>query len=363
MGKYSLAIVLLFITLSCSNRKKTLDAENVIHIEKSDFKDWTSLIHLEDVISLSENEDSLLTIANKCLVSDKRILFWDYKMKCVYVYNRQGKFLSTIGRRGGADFECVDLRDIIFSGKRDERIELLDATGILVYDADNCNFIKKNNLGIPDMAMFHKFIHLQNDDYLFFSDTGEHSIYAWNGTELRGLRKREGYQLITNRFYACGTTCLVMPDYGKFVIDEFADGLLVPKYYLDFDSEELPKDDLPITAKQFEKIDGMEDYFKSIVDVKENAKWLYAKVVGPSRIYYDIYNNKKSGELWAGPADMKLGLSIVAIEGNSFWGIIYPEYISEESSFRSLVQKYIDEERLNPILVKFGMYKEILIKH
>lgn len=359
MGKYYLVIsLLLFTTFSCSNREKVLDTEKVLHLEKPNFENWASLIHLEEVICLDENEDSLLTIANKCLISDKRILFWDYKMKCVYVYNRQGKFLCTIGRQGGADFECVDLRDIIFSGRQNERIELLDVTGVLMYDTENCSFIKKSKLGMSDITMYYKFIHLQNNDYLFFTDVGEYSIYNWDGTKLHGLRKREGYQLITNRFCTYGMTSLVAPDYGRFVIDEFTDGLLTPKYYLDFGSEELPERELPITSRQFERIDRIEEYFKSIVDVKESVDWLYAKVVGPSQVYYDIYSNKKNGALWAGPADMKLGLSIVTIEGNSFWGIIYPEYLSEESSFYATVQKYIDKEKLVPILVKFGVYEE-----
>lgn len=351
-------ICLFFIPFSCTHLEQDKYKGEVLHLENSGFKDWASLIHIEEVVNFEDNIDTLLTIAKKCLISDNRILFWDYKMKCVYVYDCQGSFLYVIGKQGGAEFECADLRDVTFFGDKNEKIELLDATGILVFNAENGHFIEKRKLGFSNMSEYFKFVHLKNEDYLFFTDMGEYSVYKWQNGNLVGIRKRDGYQLITSRFYMNENTCLVFPDYGKFVIDEFHNNKLTPKYYLDFGNGNLPESELPKTNSQFGHVDNMEKYFKCVVEVMESDNLLYLKVVGPSQTYYDIYKDKKSDKLWAGPSDLNLGLTIVAIENDVLYGLVYPEYISKESLFYDTVQKYFKKgEESTPILIKFRMYE------
>lgn len=353
------AFLLIGVCLSILSCTSPVQDNNchVIEINESQYKDWASLVHIDSIIPLELNDTSLLSIATKCLVSNERILFWDYKTKQVYAYNRDGRFLFTVGRQGGAASEYIELRDVIFS-EDNSKIELLDPTGILIYSADNGCFIEKKKIETLDLSDCFRFMHCQGNDYLFFMTSGEYSIYKVENEQLEGLRARKGYQLICNRFLSRKDECLIVPDYGNFIIDTFHDGEIHSKYKIDFGSKSLPIESLPETSEQFDKVDHMNEYFKSIVDVIENEKMLYIRAVGPARTYYDIYWDKMKNQLFSGPADMDMGLVIVASDDTSLYGLVYPDYVSEKSSLYPLLRKYLLEDDSNPLFVKFNLYEK-----
>lgn len=229
--------ILFCLFYACTFHTKTPEADKTLHIRSTDFTDWASLLHIEEITPLGENSDSLLSVAQKCLINDERFLFWDFKMKCVYAYDRQGNFLFTIGNQGGAEFECADLRDI-YLGKN--KIELLDATGILVFDAKDGHFMEKKKLAETNTAEYFKFQPLEDNQYLLFSPDKEYTVYRWADGKLTGLRERKGHQLITNHFQLYGNECLIYPDYGHFVVQAYANGTLRPKYFLDFGNKAFP---------------------------------------------------------------------------------------------------------------------------
>lgn len=353
MNKNALLIVFCLCIVSCVSHK---EEENIriIKFDSSDFTDWSSIIKIDSVIPLELNDASLLSIATKCVVSTNRILFWDYKTKQVYAYGRDGKFLFTVGRQGGAESEYIELRDVIF-GENNSRIELLDPTGILVYSVDDGQFIEKKKIRDLDLASCFRFMHCPDNSYLFFTPAGEYSISRYVNENMQGLRKNAGYQLICNRFYPTTEGCLVIPDYGNFIVDVFKGGKLEAKYQIDLDEKSLPENMLPETFKQFQKIDGQDEYFKSVVDLMESEKLLYMRLVGPSRIYYDIYWNKERGETFVGPADMDMGLVLVGVDGEHLYGLVYPDYLSEKSSLYPLLKQYILEEESNPLFIKLSL--------
>ena len=359
MKKECLLISLMFVLVSCAQHKSANSQEETIHLENVGFTDWLSVLQMKRVIPLKGNPDSLLTVARKILVNDKHILFWDYKLKCVYAYDRQGNFLYDIGRQGEADFECADLRDVAFSGPDDSHVELLDATGILTFDAQNGTFLGKKKLNGIQVADFNKFAPLSDDSYLFFDNVGDYTIYVWKDGQLKGIRKHTGTQLIVDFFYATdGMPCLVLPNYGQFTIDEFRDGTLVPKYHLDFGSKALPESDLPKTSQQFTQVDRREEYFKCVTDVQENEHLLYAKVRGPAQ-YYDVIKEKKDGRVWIGSADISSGMDIIGIHDQYLCAVVYPEYISEDSSLYPYIKKHFaKKEDAYPVLIEFSINEQ-----
>ena len=356
MKRGYLLISLMFVLVSCVQHKSVDSQGEAIHLETTDFTDWLSALQVERVIPLKGNPDSLLTVARKILVNDKHILFWDYKLKCVYAYDRQGNFLYDIGRQGEADFECADLRDVAFSDPDDAHVELLDATGILTFNAANGAFLGKKKLSGVQVADFNKFAPLADGSYLLFDNEGEYTVYVWKDGQLKGIRKHTGHQLIVDFFYAAdGMPCLVLPNYGQFTIDEFRDGTLVPKYHLDFGSKALPESDLPKTSQQFIQVDGREEYFKCVTEARENEHLLYVKVRGPAQ-YYDVIKEKKSGQVWIGSANISSGLNIIGIRDQYLCAVVYPEYISEDSSLYPYVKKYlVKKEDAYPVLIEFSI--------
>ena len=363
MGCKSIVFFLFCVLINfsaCVSSDKSASRETVLSLrleaDSLQTVDWAARMQLGEIVCLSDNEDSLLSIARKCLLNDTRIVFWDHQLKCVYVYDRGGNFLFTIGRQGGAGYECADLRDIYLGRGAHARIELLDATGVLVFDAADGRFLEKKKLGQEHLAEYYQFAPLADDDYLLFAPDGKYSIYRCSGGQMKGLRKRESYQLITDRFSFNGDTCVVNADYGIFTIDFYEEGSLKAACHLDFEGEELPTSLLPQTGKAFIKIDAKEEYFKSIASVLTSDQLLYIKVVGPSQTYYDVYYNKLTKRLLAGPSDMSLGINIVAVEGEFLYALVFPEYISDNNVLYEQVKKYfvkgIDS---NPILIKFKL--------
>lgn len=350
MNRNILLIIACACLVSCISPKQEENI-HIIKCDSPDFKNWSSLVRIDSVIPLELNDTSLLSIATKCLVSKDRILFWDYKTKQVYVYGRDGKFLFITGRQGGAEAEYAELRDVIFS-TNDSKIELLDPTGILVYNAEDGKFVEKKKVEKLDLMGCFRFMHCPDDSYLFFSPSNKFSISKLEDGQFVGLRENRGYQLICNRFYSYAKGCLVIPDYGYFVIDSFDNGSLEGKYKIDLGNKSLPDDLLPKTFKQFQKTDNKKEYFKSVVDAMESDKLLYVRLVGPSRIYYDVYWNKESDQILAGPADMDMGLVLVAVENEYFYGLVYPEYLSEKSTLYPILKQYISEEDSNPLFIK-----------
>ena len=356
--KTNLLIICLFVIISCNSHKTEVQTGvTVLNVENLQFKDWASIIQVDSVIQLGINEDSLLSIAQKCVLANDRIIFWDYKLKSVYVYYRQGVFLFTVGKLGGAENECVELRDVTISPDQ-QSIELLDATGILVFSMQDGHFIEKKNIDGIKMLGCHRFSHTSEDSYLLFSDMEDYSIYKFTNGELEGLRKRNGIQLVSERFYHYDGHCMVLPDYGNYVVDIYRDGTLMPKYHIDFGNQALPEDKLPQTWKQFDKLEHTDDYFKSIVSVIEDDGFLYVRSVGPSRTYYDIYWDKKTGKILSGPADMQLGMMTFASCEGFLYGLVYPEYLSKESPLYPYVQSYVEDEDANPIILKFKFYEK-----
>ena len=146
---------------------------------------------------------------------------------------------------------------------------------------------------------------------------------------------------MTDYFYRYGDECLVLPDYGSFVISAYNGGEMRAKYDLDLGRMALPRRDLPETGGQFVEVDKQSGYFKSVATMMESDNWLFVRLVGPSQTYYDFCYNKQSERVWTGPSDLSSGLSVIDIEGNDWYGLIYPEFISEENALYKEVKRYL----------------------
>ena len=349
---FSLGICLsLFILYSCT---QIVEYYETIKLTNTEFSDWSSLIKVNDIVPLGSETDSVfLSLAQKCIIGTNRILFWDYKAKTVYVFNHKGDFLFTAGRRGNARNEYIDLRDVNFN-KDESNIEILDLSGIKVYNSENGSFICKREIDNIDMGNFYSFMPYDKKSYLLFSTNKDYSIYQLDSVSvLTGLRERKGYQLVYSHFLYSNTNYVVYPDYGQFTIDNYENGQLKPKYHVDFNGQNLPEEYLPKNYDEFNKTDNMQSYFKSILSIQENSDYLYLRTAGPSQTYYDVFYNKKSGQAYAGPSDKDTGLTVIGASSDTFYALIYPDFVTKESYIYNLIKDYLDKGFMNPLLVTF----------
>lgn len=351
IGLFFLSVLFLF---SCGD-KMVKDGYQLIDVSdiNKDIFDWSDMMRINKVIPLEATDHSLLGLAQKCLVKNNQILFLDYKMKSIYLFDMNGRFLFSIDSQGGGSEEYIELKDAIFSNDG-KRIFVLDHTAVLAYDATDGHFLNRMNLNVDYSSNFYGFVNLSEDVFYFFADSGKYTIYRYADNTFSGVRQSRGYQLVYERFHCQNAGyCLVAPDYGLFNIDEMTGKGLTPKYYIDFGDKSMPESMLPKSSHEFDRVEK-ENYFKSIVEAKETSQGIYIQAVDPESSYYNIYVNKKTGKLVSGISDKSTNLAVVDADSAFFYGLIYPDYFSEKSKFYSELKEYVKEEG-NPILIEFSI--------
>ena len=324
-----------------------------IKIENLDFSDWDSLISIDSIVPLEQTDSSLLSVATTFKVGKTRMLFSDHKANNVYVFDRLGHFLFVAGGIGRSVSEHITVRDVGFSYDQ-TRIEILDERGIAIYNADDGKFIERKIMNDRMKNDYYSFLPLDDGYLLFTPHSDEYSVMRANGkNETEGIREKKSYGLAYKHFWGNADDALVLPDYGYYDIDGYADERLQTKYRLDFGEQNLPKSKIPLTSEEFDNVDAMKDYFKFISSAIETKDYLYVAAVGPAQTYYDIFYNKKTGKIYSGKRDYTLGVVVFDANREFFYGLVYLDYMDETSQFYSHFREYEAMNMKNPLLIKF----------
>lgn len=336
---------------ACSQSNQLNDCTS-IKINNTQYEKWSSFFNIEEIVPLEQTDKSLVTMASKCSVNDGMVFFSDFRLKSLFVFGLDGKFKFEVGKSGKAANEHIVLEDFYYNGKK-KTVTILDERGLAVYHSNNGEFIKREKLSDTQWMEFSKFLDVNDGERLLYSTVGKYSITKQvKDGSIEGLRERKGYQMVTERFFKSKNDVLVMPDYGFFTLDTYRNGQLFPKYVLDFGNQSLPSKYIGEKYDDFSKTDAMKDYFKSVIEAKENNQWLYVLVVGPKQTYYNVFYNKETGKIYAGPCDQSLGLNIVDMDNDAIYGLIYLDFIEKKSPFYKYVEKFKATGFGNPLLVK-----------
>lgn len=337
--------------VACTESPSDTECE-VIDVKQPKFTDWTSLLSIEEVIPLEDTTSSLLTVASKCKVEENLILFQDFKLKSLFVFDKHnGKFKYEVGKVGYSESEHVDFLDFSVDTEH-SLITILDERGTTVFDENNGKFLRRDRTINKSGTDYCRFM-IVGSDTLLYSPYKDYSISKMSqDKKIEDLRKRNGIQMESERFFSMDDNYLVLPDYGCFVIDTYKKGKLYPRYQLDFGDEALPEKYISDKYDDFEKTDNMKRYFKSVQMCLENSKWLYALVVGPQQKYYMVFYNKNQKKVYAGLLDINLGVSIVDVDETGFWALVYPMEFSEKSLFYPSLKDKLMAYPINPMLVK-----------
>lgn len=352
-----IALLSFILCTFCTCTTKNTSSE-LIKVDNTEFRDWWSLMEIDEVVTFQDTASApKLSIANKCIVGKEQLLFWDYRTKLVYAYDTRGKYLFTVGGIGRSDSEYVGICDVAYSLDQNE-IHILDETGIKVYDSRTGRFLKKQKIRYNEGASIKGFLPCENDTYLLFTPDNEYSISKIdNEGNMIPLRKRNGYQMIYNRFTFANGKVVVLPDYGNFTIDQVKDNKIMPAYTVDINSS-LPADMVPNDYNSFVQVDDMRDYFKVLLDYYENNNYLYASIVGPNQTYYDLIYDKSKRKVYAGPHDEETNIVFTGMDNDYLYGLIYLDYIKPESQFCEFFRPFMEAGNLNPLFIKIKMKRE-----
>lgn len=357
---FFLSFVLLSLCtcmVACTESPSVTECE-VIDVKQPKFTNWASLLSIEEVVPLENTNSSLLTVASKCRVEGNLVLFQDFKLKSMFVFDKHnGKFKYEVGKVGYSESEHVDFLDFTVDTEH-SLITILDERGTTVFDENNGKFLRRDRSINKSGTDYCRFMVVGNDT-LLYSPYKDYSISKLSqDKKIEDLRKCNGIQMENERFFSMDDNNLVLPDYGCFVIDTYKKGKLYPKYLLDFGSEALPEKYISDKYDDFEKTDNMKRYFKSVQMCFENSKWLYALVVGPQQKYYMVFYDKNLKKAYAGPLDIELGISIVDVDETGFWALVYPMEFSGKSPFYPSLKDKLKAYSNNPMLVKIKLNEQ-----
>ncbi len=335
------------VILSCDETKKNTKVFNLL---KSDFSDWAGLIQITDSATLQETDSCIISYADKCISSRDTIYFWDHKMKAIYCFNKDGKYVRTIGNRGRSASEYMDIKDMQINEK-EATLNILDVMGILTYDLHSGKFMNRKKFSSSNSIEYERFAIVGKDSFLCFTDNrNKYSIVLDTPQKKSGLRESKRFHFVTNTFYSFNNKCKVLADYGDFYIEEYTNGKLIPVYEINLGDKALPDDIRPKTFKEFEIVDGSQDYFKCITNAYETSRWLYLLIIGPNQTYYQAFINKETGKYAFGTA---MSISVIGADEDSFYALIYPELLPEDSFIWNIISSGFRPNKQTPIFIKF----------
>ncbi|MGN0232997.1 MAG: 6-bladed beta-propeller [Bacteroidaceae bacterium] len=320
--------------------------------------DWGKYLHIEECIPL-ESPDSLgLGDAYKCVFGNGWMVYWDYSRKSLYSYTTDGRFLGKIGAEGRSESEYIGIKDI-FMDKDGEQLYVLDELGILSYDMETGEFVSREKPELPDFYDYCKIAVLDPKHYLLFNPQphGLGTVIDYHNGEWKDLRKAGFCQHVCARFYYLGHLLRVISDYGEFFIDTYRDGGLSRAVTFKF-SNPLPGEMKPRSFRELVKVSDEGKWFKRIRDACETKRWVYAIVEGPEQEYYWVFGDKKTGKALSGIKHLEDGLQVVGGDEECFYGILYPEMVSDKSFMKDWVKASHSEEEPQPMLVKFRVKDE-----
>ncbi len=353
---FHLALVIL-VAASCGD--ETSPDVKEFKLEKTDYKDWEKLLGVVSAVQLQENDSCLMSFAQKCIFTDKRIVFSDSKAKKIYSFSYDGKFLRQIGSRGHSASEYMDINDICIS-ENDSALMVFDGRGMVCYSPDNGKFVERKKFHSQDYGEYNTIMPIGVSDFICHTDNrNSYSFVLDSPNGQRGLRKSKRYHFGVDFFYKYQGNVRVISDFGDFYIDTYEDGKLKMLYKIDLGSEALPDEVLPKTSEEFDAVYNSPEYFKFIASACETSDWLYLEPCGLKLKDYIAFINKRNGKYAFGRIYPDLGFGIMGAMDNYFYALIYPEYVEQGSLGRKILEKY-NITKNSPVVVKLKLNENIL---
>jgi len=348
---YVLFAVLNINISSCSSGQKQ---GNVIKLSNIDYTDWNKIMNFTEAIPL-DNDSCVLVAATTCCINNNGIYFCDQKTNKIYLFDKKGKLVNTIGEVGKSNSEYIDIRDMQLSPDN-SLVCVLEPRGVVCYDAKNGKFVKRPYRVSDNNLISSKFMPMENDEFLFYNyNNTEKRISYYSNKGNVGILEGKCRGFDSNRFYKYHDKYRVLSDFGEFYIDEFKNGKLTRLYTFDLGDKALPETMFPQDARSFHLVFDMPEYCKFISAVYETSKWLYCQLGGLENSYYNVFINKTDDSYYAGPSDTSMGMVVVDADDKYFYALVYPDYVQEKSFMDKLLRSKGLSLQGNPILVKFNI--------
>ena len=204
--KNYLSLLLIMLITSCNQEEQNAI---IFNLADHDFKEWNKLIRIESITQLEQKDSCILNVANRCVMYKEYIFIYDAKVKAIYQFTTNGKFIRKIGERGRSDSEYIDIKDLCVDSIN-QTLLASDERGIISYSMINGEFKGRRKFNWADSNKYIKFKLLNEDNYLCINNSGDKkvSIVLNNHNGENILRKRKTYPFFVDYFL---TSSLFVP--------------------------------------------------------------------------------------------------------------------------------------------------------
>jgi len=287
------------IFTSCEQKTNTPQTDTSklkkIKIDNTDFSRVFSLDQVIDstrVVALQTTNDCLLGKIDRLFFADNRIIIVDkYNTKSIFFFDRQGKFLSKIDKKGKGAGEYISMHDVIFA---DSLVEIFDdaLSKIIRYDL---NGKYKNESPLLPFSKS-KFAKDANGSYLLFNineptSFGNFKLYNWDVKsnapvatflpfdDLLATNKRYEFETPFNYGYLDGKRTLKFKEMFNDTVYAFNAGKLIADYKFEFEENPLPENysnDFSINDKDATVVDeNYARYLGGYCEIKDYLLFYY----------------------------------------------------------------------------------------
>jgi hypothetical protein len=208
------------------------------------FLDWDDVVERTDFIRLQTTSSCLIGEISRITLTDSLIFVFDAQGQKVFLFDRKGAYVRTIGRQGKGPGEYVRFQTG-YVDRKARQVVLFDPGAGKVhtyrYNGSHVATVK------PDYLMLMSSCTLLDDgnvlcDWMLFDDRSRHAYYVLDGKTFAILSTHLEHNLNTNRYMSpfarhpisnSGEVLLLAP--FSDVIYQFADNKVVPRYFVETD--------------------------------------------------------------------------------------------------------------------------------
>ena len=265
---------------------------------------YDSIFEEIDIVPLETNKKCLIEMVRKIIVH-KNYLYIQNNKRNILVFNQNGNFIRSIGKKGKGPGEILSLRDFEII---DNTLLILDFQSIKRFTLDGIfinehsfKFFTPNDRIICNPMQFAVF----NNNYFFFGgtfgvkDNSNNNLFAlYQLNERFKIQERYfplKYKLSEDyhRFSRNANNISISPPFGYNTIYNIFNDQLEARYFIDFGKKQL-KIDIPSDFQSLSefKLEVDMKYAHSIKNVMQTKDWLYFTFIH-KRYTYNVFYSKK----------------------------------------------------------------------
>lgn len=343
MNKILIFLIILLLTLSCNQNKKSRNEiveVPTIEISKKnidDSNDHSEVINIIEVIKLETSEQSLIGEMSKILVRNEKFYIHDGTSNSILKFNAQGEFLGKLDKKGRGPGEYSELRD--FDVDKNENIYILSYNKMLVFNpsfefVEQLDFKVKTKKGEPFPAVL--FSLSDNYTFLYRGDFGMRKIDGQSpalcciGNSKKAISDYFPvvfkYPYNHQTFYRSGDNLYLTSTMSNDTIYKIENSLLKPYMFVDFGNKKLTEAYILNNRSDLSNKVENDKMLGGILRVYENEKYLCFRVHYGKLEYQAIYNMSNGKIKVLNMTEDNLPFpycSVMGLIGSSFFSCVY----------------------------------------